>query len=93
MGIVQKLTEDFFAGERQRPPATVFAVGDEKQSIFSFQGADPAQFDINRQHFERLAAGADSLSLDQPLLTSRRSAPEILRFVDEVFADPARAKD
>ena len=53
--IVRKLTEEFFAGEaagadRSR---TIFAVGDEKQSIFSFQGADPAQFDINRHHFER----------------------------------------
>ena len=38
---------------RARQPRTIFAVGDEKQSIFSFQGADPSQFDINRRHFER----------------------------------------
>ncbi|HEY4274571.1 MAG TPA: double-strand break repair helicase AddA, partial [Rhizomicrobium sp.] len=89
--IVRKLTEEFFAGEaRPRTLArTVFAVGDEKQSIFSFQGADPAQFDINRQHFERLAAQAEQPFIDQPLVTSRRSAPEILQFVDYVFADPA----
>jgi ATP-dependent helicase/nuclease subunit A len=89
--IVRKLTEEFFAGEA-RPRAlarTIFAVGDEKQSIFSFQGADPAQFDINRRHFERLAEAADQPFADQELETSRRSAPEILQFVDHVFADPA----
>ena len=87
--IVHKLSEEFFAGvSRERlSPRTIFAVGDEKQSIFSFQGADPAQFDINRQHFERLAAHADQPFVDQPLLTSRRSAPEILEFVDQIFAD------
>ena len=92
--IVHKLSEEFFAGAgRERlNPRTIFAVGDEKQSIFSFQGADPAQFDINRQRFERLAAQAGQPFVDQPLLTSRRSAPEILEFVDQVFADPgARA--
>src|SRR6185437_12306671 len=73
-------------------PRTIFAVGDEKQSIFSFQGADPAQFDIHRHYFERLAAQAEQPFVDQPLVTSRRSAPEILEFGDHVFADaPARA--
>ncbi len=85
--IVRKLTEEFFAGAgRDRKLArTVFAVGDEKQSIFSFQGADPTQFDINRNYFERLAAQAEQPFVDQPLVTSRRSAPEILQFVDQVF--------
>ena len=88
--IVRKLAEEFFAGEgRARGTRTIFAVGDEKQSIFSFQGADPSQFDINRHHFERLAAMSDQAFVDQPLVTSRRSAPEILSFVDTVFADEA----
>jgi len=86
--ILKKLTEDFFSGEGSaRTTRTLFAVGDEKQSIFSFQGADPAQFAINRAHFAKLAAGAGLDFLDQPLLTSRRSTPEILRFVDTVFTD------
>ncbi len=89
--IVRKLTEEFFAGTgRDRKLArTIFAVGDEKQSIFSFQGADPTQFDINRNYFEQLAAQAEQPFVDQPLVTSRRSAPEILQFVDHVFFDPA----
>ncbi|HSC17763.1 MAG TPA: double-strand break repair helicase AddA [Rhizomicrobium sp.] len=88
--IVRKLTEEFFAGEGKRDlfaaPRTVFAVGDQKQSIFSFQGADPDEFEVNRRHF---AAQAQDDFADVRLRTSRRSAPEILRFVDEVFADPA----
>jgi ATP-dependent helicase/nuclease subunit A len=89
--IVRKLTEEFFAGKgRDRKQVrTIFAVGDEKQSIFSFQGADPAQFDINRQFFAQAAHDAGHPFLDQPLVTSRRSAPEILSFVDAVFASEA----
>src|ERR1051326_5635205 len=85
--IVRKLTEEFFAGEGiVRRARTVFAVGDEKQSIFSFQGADPLEFEINKRHF---AARTVESFADVRLETSRRSAPEILRFVDAVFSDAA----
>jgi ATP-dependent helicase/nuclease subunit A len=88
--IVRKLTEEFFTGAGRRDlfaaPRTVFAVGDQKQSIFSFQGADPDEFEVNRRHF---AAHAQDDFADVRLQTSRRSAPEILQFVDAVFADPA----
>ncbi|MEO8301582.1 MAG: double-strand break repair helicase AddA [Rhizomicrobium sp.] len=89
--IIQKLTEEFFAGQgRERGQRrTIFAVGDEKQSIFSFQGADPTQFEINRRHFAEVIAGAQQHLHEVPLITSRRSAPEILAFVDKVFEGPA----
>jgi ATP-dependent helicase/nuclease subunit A len=87
--IVQRLTEEFFAGEGTRDVfgnrPTIFAVGDEKQSIFSFQGADPSAFAANRCHF---AERAGMEFADVTLATSRRSAPEILAFVDAVFVDP-----
>ncbi|MCP5410672.1 MAG: double-strand break repair helicase AddA [Alphaproteobacteria bacterium] len=87
--IVRSLTEEFFAGESERGPRTIFAVGDEKQSIFSFQGADPAQFEINRRHFTEISLGK---LVNQPLETSRRSTPDILSFVDRVFeSEAARA--
>ena len=92
--IVKALTEEFFSREVRggKVPRTLFVVGDEKQSIFSFQGADPAQFDINRRHFEEQVARAELPFLEQPLTTSRRSAPEILHFVDRLFAgEEARA--
>ena len=88
--IVQRLADEFFAGEGARtdPRRTIFVVGDEKQSIFSFQGADPAQFGVQQAYFAARAGASppDNLVTVQ-LSTSRRSAPEILRFVDEVFAD------
>ena len=44
--IAHALTEEFFAGEGARDRTrTVFAVGDSKQSIYSFQGAATAEFD------------------------------------------------
>jgi ATP-dependent helicase/nuclease subunit A len=87
--IVRKLTEEFFAGSgRREETRTVFAVGDEKQSIFSFQGAEPAQFDVNRGYFKSKAEAAEHDFADERLQTSRRSAPEILAFVDAVFAEP-----
>ncbi len=50
--IVRRLTAEFYTGEgAQERVRTVFAVGDEKQSIFSFQGADPLEFDRNKRHF------------------------------------------
>jgi ATP-dependent helicase/nuclease subunit A len=89
--IVRALTAEFFAGEGRpsRGPRTVFAVGDEKQSIFSFQGADPRQFEGNRDYFARQATEGARAFVDVPLTMSRRSTPEILKFVDRVFADDA----
>lgn len=92
--IVKALTGEFFAGQgrEQSQLRTIFAVGDEKQSIFSFQGADPGQFDINRRHFSEVIAGAEQHLHEVQLNTSRRSAPEVLSFVDKVFeSEAARA--
>lgn len=88
--VIAAIAEEFFAGHGARPEGrSIFVVGDEKQSIYSFQGAEPASFGRMRQHFaERVEAmGAP---LGQPsLLTSYRSAPAILEFADAVFAGEA----
>jgi ATP-dependent helicase/nuclease subunit A len=93
--IIRALTEEFFSREARAgggAPRTLFAVGDEKQSIFSFQGADPREFDINRRHFQEQLERMALPFIEQPLTVSRRSAPEILRYVDKLFAGPdARA--
>jgi ATP-dependent helicase/nuclease subunit A len=91
--IVQALTEEFFSGlgaiER---PRTVFAVGDEKQSIFSFQGADPREFARMRAHFSSRSKEAERDWREVPLNVSFRSTEPVLRLVDRVFAnDAARA--
>ena len=85
--VIAALAGEFFAGEPDRQkPRTIFAVGDEKQSIFSFQGADPRELQGMRLHFEQQAAGADHSFHTTPLRLSFRSAPEILTVVDRVFA-------
>ena len=88
--IVRALTGEFFAGEG-RPrlgglDRTLFIVGDEKQSIYSFQGADPARLvsETTRYVTEILASGRRAEPV--PLQASWRSTGEVLSFVDAVFA-------
>jgi len=86
--VVVAIAEEFFsgfgAGENRR---TVFAVGDVKQSIYSFQGAKPQAFLDTYQHVRRLAEGAGERLARIPLEMSFRSAPAILQLVDAVFAE------
>lgn len=82
--IVDALTEEFFAGlgaERAQDPRTVFVVGDEKQSIYAFQGADPDSFLTGRQAFTLKPGSPRS----PDMAMSFRSTPEVLDFVDTVF--------
>ncbi len=86
--IIARLAEEFFAGEgaASGAPRTLFAVGDEKQSIYSFQGADPARFRAMGRSFARRAEAAGLAWHDVPLTLSFRSTAPILTAVDEVFA-------
>lgn len=87
--IVRTIAEEFFAGEgaREGEARTIFAVGDNKQSIFSFQRADPSVGDDLRRYFTERAAAAGqdwrTISLD----TSFRSTEAVLTAVDAVFAE------
>ena len=94
--IFKALTEEFFSGagaprgieDAPRIPRTVFAVGDEKQSIYSFQGARPERLRQEAQTYAALAHGAGSLFKEVPLDTSFRSTEDVLAFVDETFTGP-----
>ena len=71
---------------------TFFAVGDEKQSIYSFQGARPDMFAAMKSHFGRSVADAEQRFEDVDLLLSFRSAKAILDAVDRcVRASAERA--
>ncbi|MEQ1755368.1 MAG: double-strand break repair helicase AddA [Micropepsaceae bacterium] len=94
--IIKRIAEEFFAGigaerENQSRERTVFAVGDIKQSIMSFQGARPLEFKNTRELLERRATDANARFEAVQLTKSFRSAPRVLELVDEVFADPAAA--
>ena len=87
--IIAQLAKEFTAGEGARNlERTVFAVGDEKQSIYSFQGADPAAFSRMRSIFEKWFLGIGRRVERQSLLYSFRSSSPILRLVDAVFDGP-----
>ena len=85
--VIERLTQEFSAGEgahkdRQR---TIFVVGDKKQSIYSFQGADPDEFDRMCTFFERKLNDAGQSLQPLELEYSFRSAEPILRLVDSTF--------
>jgi ATP-dependent helicase/nuclease subunit A len=88
--VVAALAEEFFAGEGAgEARRTIFAVGDEKQSIFSFQGADPAAFARMREHFARRIHNARQTLQVVPLNISFRSTQPVLDAVNAVFSAPA----
>jgi ATP-dependent helicase/nuclease subunit A len=75
------------AGARDGLTRTVFAVGDEKQSIFSFQGAAPREFDSRRRELKRKFDDARLKFESIPFTYSFRSGQAILKSVDHVFRD------
>ena len=90
--IIAALAEEFFVGEgAHETTRTIFAVGDPKQSIYSFQRADPEAFARWQQFFERRARVSERAWYAVPLARSYRSAPIILDCVDRVFAQAEAA--
>ncbi len=85
--ILKALTNDIFSGHGavREERRTLFVVGDRKQSIYSFQGADPEHFLFEKQTFETSARTA-KVDYELPdLAMSFRSSPEVLDYVDTVF--------
>jgi len=88
--IVVALAEEFFAGASARNRArTIFAVGDAKQSIYSFQRADPHAFLRMRQHFEGRIIAAEQEWRVVPLEISFRSTEPVLQAIDAIFRHDA----
>ncbi|MEM7289944.1 MAG: double-strand break repair helicase AddA, partial [Pseudomonadota bacterium] len=91
--IINAVTEDFHAGEgNSLKDRTHFVVGDEKQSIYSFQGADPREFSVQQKRLRKnvLAAGKDFKNARLDL--SFRSTEDVLHAVDEVFRNAENAR-
>ncbi|MBT5192363.1 MAG: double-strand break repair helicase AddA, partial [Rhodospirillaceae bacterium] len=95
--VVRTLADEFFAGEGAFEDAddsplamgrTLFAVGDVKQSIYSFQRADPAAFQAMRHHFAARVGAAKRRWQPVELALSFRSTPAVLQAVDAIFAEP-----
>ncbi|WP_265042717.1 UvrD-helicase domain-containing protein [Wolbachia endosymbiont (group A) of Scambus nigricans] len=76
--IITNLCDEFFAGNDEK--RTLFVVGDVKQSIYRFQGANPHLFNYMQQYFHT-KTGWISCQLEK----SFRSTPEVLMLVDRIF--------
>ncbi|WP_353277484.1 UvrD-helicase domain-containing protein [Wolbachia endosymbiont (group A) of Agelastica alni] len=76
--IITNLCDEFFAGNDEK--RTLFVVGDVKQSIYRFQGANPHLFNYMQQYFHT-KTGWVSCQLEK----SFRSTPEVLMLVDRIF--------
>ncbi|MDA8746605.1 double-strand break repair helicase AddA [Litoreibacter sp.] len=90
--VIRLLAEEFTAGDgvQKKDQRTLFVVGDKKQSIYSFQGADPAKFDEMCEAFETKFKAIQASFGRRELLYSFRSSTAILRLVDTVFTQELR---
>jgi ATP-dependent helicase/nuclease subunit A len=94
--IINTLVEEFRAGrgaDRAIDPRTQFTVGDKKQSIYSFQGADPEQFLMEKQAFIGAEEALHGRANLPDMTMSFRSTPQVLGFVDAVFNSDSFAGD
>jgi ATP-dependent helicase/nuclease subunit A len=91
--IVDALAQEFFAGDgRSEASRSLFVVGDEKQSIYSFQGANVKELAKMQGYFSEKIADAKKPVHKISLTKSYRSADAVLKAVDAVFSNPkARA--
>jgi ATP-dependent helicase/nuclease subunit A len=89
--IITHLISEFTSGEGARDglKRTIFAVGDEKQSIFSFQGAAPREFDLRRKALQSRFKDAGMKFDPIAFSHSFRSGSAILQSVDHVFREEA----
>jgi ATP-dependent helicase/nuclease subunit A len=86
--ILKTIGEEFFSGQSAKETErTVFVVGDEKQSIYSFQGAQPEKFEEMRFWFEQKLSAIQKTLQKIDLTISFRSTGPILALVDEAFSD------
>ncbi|WMT87264.1 double-strand break repair helicase AddA [Pelagibacterium sp. 26DY04] len=84
--VIGALVDDYFSGDgAAQRPKTIFAVGDPKQSIYSFQGAEPRLFVEKGRELQHLAQAADRDWHGETLRTSFRTLSGILYGVDRVF--------
>lgn len=91
--VIQSLAEDFFSGESARPIVrTLFAVGDEKQSIYSFQGARPERFSEESDRTRRRVSDSGQSFSSVRLPLSFRSTADVLEAVDHIFKTPENAR-
>ena len=79
-GLQRRLLEQLALQTSRRERANLFIVGDRKQSIYGFRGAD---VDVFREMTETLVEAG---GVSQPLLLNFRSQPPLVNFFNYLFA-------
>ncbi|MBD5400641.1 UvrD-helicase domain-containing protein [bacterium] len=84
--ILRMMTGEFFTdGDTTANQHSIFVVGDSKQSIYGFQGADPNAFASSRNQIATQIQTNLRTIREVPLAQSFRSASPILETVDNFF--------
>ncbi len=85
--VIERLAQEFTSGEGARADVlrTIFVVGDKKQSIYSFQGADPGEFDRMQLEFDKRLSSIGTPLQGLEMEYSFRSSQAILSLVDQAF--------
>lgn len=93
-GILKALINEFYAGKglHEDKKRTFFAVGDIKQSIYRFRGAEPHVFGAMRDYLQEHNKMSGHKIAVEELIVSFRSTEPVLNFVDCVFKDKIRGE-
>ena len=91
--VIEKLAQEFTSGKgaRDDKERTIFVVGDKKQSIYSFQGADPREFDRMQAEFAARLKHTPKPLAELEMEFSFRSSQAILSLVDHTFQDAEKS--
>ncbi len=92
--VIRLLAQEFTSGEGAREVArTIFVVGDPKQSIYSFQGADPREFSRMKAHFQTGLSQVGQPFQELRLEYSFRSSSSVLELIDHALEGMAGLED
>lgn len=85
--IINLLSEEFFSGVGARDVIrNIFVVGDFKQSIYSFQGAEPSVFIEMCNFYNKKCNDIGRRFLKLEMIKSYRTTKTVLKLVDDVFS-------
>lgn len=90
--IIQSLVSEFYAGKGQHgdKKRTFFSVGDMKQSVYRFRGAEPHVFSDMLRFLQKQQTESGHAVHQVELNASFRSSQAVLGFVDLVFQEKER---
>lgn len=81
--IIKLITEEFFYIDTKNDGRSVFVVGDQKQSIYSFQGVDVCDFTNTKEYFKSKVRAVGGKWQEELSNTSYRTNSAVLQVIDD----------